>query len=626
MPTPHPPRPFYPPGGAPGESDESLAARLRGRTEGEATQSVALLMARHWQPTYDYAAICLASSSNVASMVAATSFHYALDCLIRGESGAALRPRLLVTVRDTVNEWSGEDRISGVLPDLRKPAGGRGMRAAQSITAENRKLAERSFQALPPLAQCLLWHTEVEAEDISITGRSVGPGRRHRVGRSGASHEQFRQGCVRPPGNWRRARNAASTTACSTSRFVVGAPCCRMSDSIWGSAATVGTRPSNSAISRAAWGFCSPKRCWVARRHYLDARRGAGRRAAPGMASSAPTGGGAEAVARRRRGSRRPSGTGGRPGSAGRHRLLARIPAPGRLAQDSPRSTRRSCSPGPARPRRCCSSPCSPSVCGPTAKVAPTRRLQVDGAGGARPAGAKPALAAFARPTDLQLNCPPADALSTTSPPTSASTSRGGKAETGAEAELAVCSSAWTQQWSYESDGLLRSVADPALCLDSHADDGVVALDRCVTKSAARGGDVRYDLTVRGELLSRSREGLAVTPVHRSGHRHRGQGPGRLRRAAVATTPPRPTRGRCRSRGRRAPRPGRSAGRRPAGHDRGAEHVAQRAADGRPGQHVGDPLGVLGRTRSVTVDDRSSARPALPLTAQLSSLVEGLRM
>ncbi|MFD1275331.1 hypothetical protein ACFQ51_38505 [Streptomyces kaempferi] len=161
---------------------------------------MALLMARHWQSTYDYAVVCLASSSHIASMVAATSFHYALDCLIRGESGAALRPRLLVTVRDTVKEWSAEDRISGVLPDLGKPAGGRGMRVAGSsgsLTAENRKLAERSFHTLPGSAQCLLWHTEVEAEPISVPAGLSGMDLGTAVAALEQAREQFRQGCVR---------------------------------------------------------------------------------------------------------------------------------------------------------------------------------------------------------------------------------------------------------------------------------------------------------------------------------------------------------------------------------------------------------------------------------------------
>lgn len=89
---------------------------------------------------------------------------------------------------------------------------------------------------------------------------------------------------------------------------------------------------------------------------------------------------------------------------------------------------------------------------------------------------------------------------------------RGGEAKAGAETVLAVCSSAWTQQWSYGDDGLLRSVADPELCLDSRADDGFVVLERCAAEDAARGDDVRYDLTVQGELLPRWSERIAVAP------------------------------------------------------------------------------------------------------------------
>ncbi|MEW2168051.1 RICIN domain-containing protein [Streptomyces sp. NPDC007084] len=89
---------------------------------------------------------------------------------------------------------------------------------------------------------------------------------------------------------------------------------------------------------------------------------------------------------------------------------------------------------------------------------------------------------------------------------------RGAKLRAGVGTRLAVCSSAWTQQWSYEQDGLLRSVADPGLCLDSRADNGVVFLARCVGDDAKRSEDMRYDLTVRGELLPRRHEGLALAP------------------------------------------------------------------------------------------------------------------
>ena len=197
MPTPHPPRPPYPPaGGVPGESDENVAARLRGRPDGEVAQSVALLMTRHWQAARDYAAICLASQAEPVSMVTSAAFHQVLDRLALGESAVALRPRLLVAVRDTVRVWSSEDRISAVLPELLKPAGARGMRNAKSMIPENRKLAERSFLALPGLARCLLWHTEVEAESISVPAGLLGMDSDTASAALEQAREKFRGGCV----------------------------------------------------------------------------------------------------------------------------------------------------------------------------------------------------------------------------------------------------------------------------------------------------------------------------------------------------------------------------------------------------------------------------------------------
>ena len=87
---------------------------------------------------------------------------------------------------------------------------------------------------------------------------------------------------------------------------------------------------------------------------------------------------------------------------------------------------------------------------------------------------------------------------------------RGGRVVAGAGTGLAVCSSAATQQWSYEDDGLLRSLADPGLCLDSHSAAGEVFLSGCV---GSRADEIRYDLTVQGELLPHWREELVVAPV-----------------------------------------------------------------------------------------------------------------
>ncbi|MGW1024564.1 ricin-type beta-trefoil lectin domain protein [Streptomyces sp. NPDC002577] len=77
----------------------------------------------------------------------------------------------------------------------------------------------------------------------------------------------------------------------------------------------------------------------------------------------------------------------------------------------------------------------------------------------------------------------------------------------------APCSSATTQQWSYESDGLLRSMAESDLCLDSQADDGAVTLGGCAGPKTPDAADVRYDLTVQGRLIPRWRAEPAVAPA-----------------------------------------------------------------------------------------------------------------
>ncbi|MFJ8008573.1 RICIN domain-containing protein [Streptomyces fagopyri] len=525
MPTPHPPRPAYPPGGAPGECDESLAARLRGRPEGGATRSVALLMARHWQSTYDYSVICLASSSHVAPMIAATSFHYALDCLARGESGAALRPRLLVTVRDTVKEWSAEDRISGVLPDLVKPAGGRGMRVAGSMTAENRKLAERSFHALTGSAQCLLWHTEVEADPISVPAGLSGMGIGTATAALERAREQFRQGCVRAH------RELAPSEECAFHNRLLDAPTRRggalPSEDHQHLAGCAHCRHADEQLS-----YCEGELGvllaeavlgWGARR-YLDSRTGGARPGVrplggpafggrspgvPGVLGGSGVPGGPRGGAG---GHGDPGGeggpaTGGRPGSGGRHRLLAGIPVPGRRI--------------PAGQTR------SKALLTGAGTVSALLLVTVLGVslwssdgGGADPTASTGVGSSHTVPAAPGSSPPTTAGLPTGTERTRLRNLaaglcldiRGGRATSGAETELAACSSARTQRWSYEDDGLLRSAADPGMCLDSGAVDGVVALSRCVGPRDAHGDDVRYDLTVRGELLPRARGGLAVAP------------------------------------------------------------------------------------------------------------------
>ncbi|MEV5438372.1 ricin-type beta-trefoil lectin domain protein [Streptomyces sp. NPDC052682] len=92
----------------------------------------------------------------------------------------------------------------------------------------------------------------------------------------------------------------------------------------------------------------------------------------------------------------------------------------------------------------------------------------------------------------------------------------GGKAVEGAEAELTACSSAPAQQWTYETDGLLRSVADPALCLNSRLGYSV-RLAPCGDASGPDAKDVRYDFTLQGALVPRWGQNLALAPAATDG-------------------------------------------------------------------------------------------------------------
>ncbi|WP_055595340.1 RICIN domain-containing protein [Streptomyces hirsutus] len=489
MPTPHSSRsPHPPPGGDPGESDESLAARLRGSPEGEATHSVALLAARHWRAVHDYATICLASSGPTAAMVTAAAQHRVLNRVALGEPAVALRPVLLVAVRDTVREWASDDRTAGALPELLKPAGGRGMRAARTMTPENRTLAQRSFRSLPALARCVLWHVEVEAEPVSVPAGLLGIDPAVASGTLQQARDTFRQGCVHAHQELAPMKDCrfynrlldvpirrGGTLLPDVQQHLAECRYCRnAAEQLSHFEGELGT-----LIAEAVLG-------WGARR-YLDSR--------PGRATPGPRGG---------RTTRRGHRSGG-----SRHRLLSRIPAPARLTglglPDAVRSTR--------------------TLLTGLGAVSAGVLVSVLIAGGSSPDGSG------TDPTGATSTAGGRGVVPTESPPGVAGLPTGpqpallrnvasglcldtrGEPQDGAGARLTGCSSGLSQQWTYEEDGLLRSVADPGLCLDAHKDAGVVVLATCADAGENRADDVRYDLTGQGELLPRWDERLALTPV-----------------------------------------------------------------------------------------------------------------
>lgn len=489
MHSPNPPRPPYPPrpGARPAESDRNLLAQV-----GEARESpraVALLLARHWRPVHAYAVICLASSGDSASMAAAAAFRRELA----RPGGGALRPRLLAAVRDTVGEWACDEEISGILPELRKTVGARGLRAARSATPERRRLAERAFRALPAASQCLLWHTEVEAEPLCAPAVLLGVDPGTAKAALQQAREQFRTGCVRAH------RELAPTPECRYYNRLLDVPMRRggalLPDVQRHLMACRYCRHAAEQLSHFEGGLedllVETVLGWGARR-YLESRPG-----------RAPEHNGPPAGGRHRLRPRVPQ-TPGRSTPPRRHPkalaaavgvtalvLLATLLATRGWTEEGgaadPRATWGVAGGHLSGPEAAGTSPGAPDPAGPDAR-------------GSSPVGSPSAASAGhvaevargrLRNQDEELCLDVRD----------------GRIRTGARIVLTACS-AGSPQWSYQDDGLLRSATDPTLCLRSDTGTGAVALAGCLVPA----GVVRYDLTVRGELLPRGGTGRAVAP------------------------------------------------------------------------------------------------------------------
>ncbi|MGW3465881.1 RICIN domain-containing protein, partial [Streptomyces olivaceoviridis] len=464
-----------PPAGAAGRSRSRWCSPLRRACAGSA--------ARCDGPAQEYAVICLAASGPLAHMVTATAFHQVLGRLALGEPADALRPRLLVAVRDTVLNWSGTDRITAVLPGLGKPAGGRGMRAAQPLVPENRALSDRSFHGLSGLERALLWHVEVEAEPLDVPAGLLGVDIRNAAAALEEAREKFREGLVRAhrelaPGKDCRYHNRlldvpirrGGALLPDVQEHLAGCAYCRhAAEQLGHTDAALGVLLAEAVLG------------WGARR-YLDSRPG--RRPGPARGGSRRSGG------RRRGGGRRGTEEGGRGRPA---RFLAGVSA--------------NRAPGTAWSSRTLLTGVGVASAGLLATVLAvgvrpdgddgTAPVATSAAPGASAPSGTPGLPVAGRPGPLRNAA--GRCLDVKGAP-----------EAGASAVLAECSGSATQRWTYGTDGLLRSAAGTGLCLDSHADAGVVLLGRCAGAGSERGDDVRYDLTAEGELLPRWDRTLAL--------------------------------------------------------------------------------------------------------------------
>ncbi|WP_251092490.1 RICIN domain-containing protein [Streptomyces sp. Caat 7-52] len=489
MQSPHPPRPHYPPVPGPtGESDRTLVARLNGPDDGR-HHAVALLLARHWRATRDYAVVCLAAAGPTAQLVATAAFQQVLARTAGGVTGGALRPQLLAAARDIVRTWAADEVACIALPELRKTTGGRGLWATKPGPPESRQLAARAFQALPGASQCLLWHVEAEAEPINIPAGLLGVDTATATTALEQAREQFRAGCVRAH------RELAPTRECrfynrlldvpirrggallpDVRRHLTVCPHCRYAAEQLGH--FDGGLPLLLAEAVLGWGG----------RRYLDSRPGRGapeERPIPPVPPFPPSLPAA------------PAASGGRHRTAPERRprtvvalglaltalaLLATVLADGSRSDDNgvsvPGATWGAPAGGTTRPGT--TRPGGTGIHSGTSRSTAPEGTAVEVARGA--------LRGLASGLCLDV--------------------RGQRFAAGTGVRLAPCSPAASQQWSYRDDGLLRSAADPALCLTADPGTRSVALAGCLVHA----GEVSYDFTVRGELLLRRRHGLALEP------------------------------------------------------------------------------------------------------------------
>ncbi|MEU3858840.1 ricin-type beta-trefoil lectin domain protein [Streptomyces sp. NPDC028722] len=158
-----------------GPSDEQLGAALRKWTgTSPALHPVGELLDRHWTAAFAYARLCT-DGPRAAGMLTTAAFTRLFGASLR-QAGptAAWRPHVLVAVRRIAAEWDTDERRELLHPALR-PDDGTGERvAARLLPPSGRRLLSRAFQRVPETSRAVLWHTEVEAEPLSVPAALLG--------------------------------------------------------------------------------------------------------------------------------------------------------------------------------------------------------------------------------------------------------------------------------------------------------------------------------------------------------------------------------------------------------------------------------------------------------------------
>ncbi|MEV6945383.1 RICIN domain-containing protein [Streptomyces sp. NPDC051172] len=487
-------------------TDEQLSAELKKWTgTTPALQPVGELLDRHWEAAFAYARLCTDGAASAGMLTTAAFTRLFGETLRQNGPTSAWRPQLLVTVRRIAAEWDNDHRREHLHPELSSEGGDRV--AARLLPPSDRRLLSGAFQRLPQSARCLLWHVEVEAEALGIPAGLLGIEEQDAAVELERARERLREECLQvhrelaPEQECRRYLRMLDVTYRrggvdidpDLNAHLAGCRHCRhTADQLAQFNQGLGLALAEAVLG---WGARAYVESRVAS---LTEESGA----LPPEIPLPPIPGEPFAP------SHPASGTAPRPGG----RSAAR-----RAAHKAARHAA-------ARRRNLAAAVLTVSGL----VVLPLVLWSVLGSGdGSTTAGG-----------DHPSETPGSGAGTPSTGPSWVGTSTGSqgtmrgklhnadsglcvavvgkKAVKGAETELADCSSASVQQWTYETDGRLRSAADPDLCLDSHLGYSV-QLAPCTGASEPGAKNIRYDFTLQGTLVPRWNQDLALTPAATDG-------------------------------------------------------------------------------------------------------------
>ncbi|MFE2428877.1 ricin-type beta-trefoil lectin domain protein [Streptomyces sp. NPDC059373] len=486
-------------------TDEQLASELK-KCSGKrpAHHPVGELLVRHWGAVFDYASLCTKGAQAGGMLTTAAFTRLFGESLRQTGPTAAWRPQLLATVRRIAEEWDLDQRKTLLHPALRSRSNSRERAEARLLPPRDRRLILRAFHRLPESIRCILWHTEVEAEALEIPAGLLGLTANDAAAELERARGLLRESCLRAHGE------------------LAPEELCRGYSRLLDVSVQRGGTDLDPDLRR------HMARCEHCRYTAYQLDHSGGRLAL--LLAEAVIGWGAQAYLESRPGRRAPvadmdthphTHTHGEPDPTD-------SPLPG-LRPGPHHSARRHSHAGsrpPAdrdRPRFASGRQLALAllaVCGcalvPLALWIATSPADDDSA----PNGGAAGLSSDTTVSGTHASWAAANGIPTEElrgPLRDTATGlcvdiAGGKAAKGTESVLASCTSAATQQWSYATDGLLRSLADPAFCLDSRSSFSI-RLGPCTGASRPGADDVRYDFTVQGELVPRWNQGLAVVPV-----------------------------------------------------------------------------------------------------------------